>query len=98
AHMGLLPRFRGMNVAEWAALIGSPVGCSVYWMSRGIDTGPIILTRDVSIAGCATIDEVRSRVDAAKLDALDEVLRMVLEQRSVPAGRRQQPEDGRQFY
>ena len=98
AHMGLLPRFRGMNVAEWAALTGSPVGCSVYWMSRGIDTGPIILTRDVSIEGCATIDDLRERVDVAQLDALDEALRMVSEQRFVPTGRAQRLDEGQQFY
>src|SRR4029077_14596152 len=70
----------------------------VYWMSRGIDTGPIILNRDVNIEGCATIDELRERVDVAQLDALDEALRMVLEQRFVPTGRAQRLDEGQQFY
>jgi methionyl-tRNA formyltransferase len=30
AHMGLLPGYRGINVAEWAALEGAPVGCTVH--------------------------------------------------------------------
>jgi hypothetical protein len=52
----------------------------------------------VSIDGCATIDDVRQRVDVAQLDALDDVLRMVLEQRFVPAGRAQRLDEGQQFY
>jgi methionyl-tRNA formyltransferase len=98
AHMALLPRFRGMNVAEWAALTDHPVGRSVYWMTRGIDTGPVILTRHVGTDGCASIASLRDRVDAAQLDALDAVLRMLVDERRVARAREQRAEDGQQFY
>src|SRR5262249_7385110 len=98
AHMGLLPRFRGMNVAEWAALTGSPVGCSGYWMTRGIDTGPVAVTREVDVAGCTTIEELRACVDAAQLDELDAVVRMIVEERRLPRAQQQRAGDGRQFY
>jgi methionyl-tRNA formyltransferase len=67
-------------------------------MSRGIDTGPIVLTREVSIDGCATIDDLRERVDAAQLDALDSVVRMLVEQGRAPIPREQRPDEGQQFY
>src|SRR5436309_2693224 len=47
AHIGVLPAYRGMNVAEWAALEGGSVGCSVHFIDTGIDTGPILATRGV---------------------------------------------------
>src|SRR6185436_8391054 len=47
AHMGILPGYRGMNVAEWAAFNDDPVGCTVFWVDQGIDTGPIVVTRSV---------------------------------------------------
>ncbi len=64
AHMGILPFHRGMNVAEWAALEGRTVGCSVFWLDEGIDTGPLIATVDVDVSSCRSIDELRDRVDA----------------------------------
>jgi len=98
AHMGLLPQFRGMNVAEWAALTGSRVGCSVYWMTRGIDTGPIVMTHEVAADGCRSIDELRACVDKAQLDALDGVARTIVEERRAPSHREQRVADGRQYY
>src|SRR6185312_824748 len=47
AHMGILPRYRGMNVAEWACLEGNPVGCTVHLVNAGIDTGDIVAVDEV---------------------------------------------------
>jgi folate-dependent phosphoribosylglycinamide formyltransferase PurN len=70
AHMGLLPAYRGMNVAEWAALEGAPVGCTVHLIDSGIDTGPILATQEVDIAGCGSIAALRDAVDRAQLALL----------------------------
>jgi len=74
AHMGLLPAYRGMNVAEWAALDGAPVGCTVHLIDTGIDTGPILATRDVDISGCGSIAALRDAVDRAQLALLGDVV------------------------
>jgi methionyl-tRNA formyltransferase len=42
AHYGLLPRYRGMNVAEWSVFHDDPVGVSVHKVDAGIDTGDIV--------------------------------------------------------
>jgi hypothetical protein len=74
AHMGLLPAYRGMNVAEWAALEGAPVGCTVHLIDTGIDTGPILATREVDISGCGSIAALRQIVDRAQLALLGDVV------------------------
>jgi folate-dependent phosphoribosylglycinamide formyltransferase PurN len=74
AHMGLLPAYRGMNVAEWAALEGAPVGCTVHLIDSGIDTGPILAMQRVDIAGCGSIAALRDAVDRAQLALLGDIV------------------------
>src|SRR5205823_2979375 len=78
AHMGLLPAFRGMNVVEWAALEGTHVGCTVHWIDSGVDTGPILATREVDVAGCDTIAALREAVDRAQLALLGEIVETII--------------------
>jgi folate-dependent phosphoribosylglycinamide formyltransferase PurN len=78
AHMGLLPAYRGMNVAEWAALGGAPVGCTVHLIDAGIDTGPILATQEVAIAGCGSIAALRGAVDRAQLALLGDIVESII--------------------
>jgi folate-dependent phosphoribosylglycinamide formyltransferase PurN len=78
AHMGLLPAYRGMNVAEWAALEGAPVGCTVHLIDTGIDTGPILATQEVAIAGCGSIAALRGAVDRAQLALLGDIVESIV--------------------
>ncbi len=78
AHMGLLPAYRGMNVAEWAALEGAPVGCTVHLIDTGIDTGPILATQEVAIAGCGSIAALRGAVDRAQLALLGDIVESII--------------------
>jgi methionyl-tRNA formyltransferase len=74
AHMGLLPAHRGVNVAEWAALEGATIGCTVHWIDTGIDTGPILATQEIDTAGCRSIEALRDTVDRAQLALLGDVV------------------------
>ena len=78
AHMGLLPAYRGMNVAEWAALEGAPVGCTVHLIDAGIDTGPILATREVDIRYCGSIEALRGAVDRAQLTLLGDIIESIV--------------------
>jgi methionyl-tRNA formyltransferase len=98
AHMGILPFYRGMNVAEWATLNGDRAGCSVFWVDEGIDTGPVIATRHVAVEGCRSIDALRARVGDNQLALLDETLRSIVDDRSQPSSREQHRDEGRQFF
>jgi hypothetical protein len=98
AHMGLLPFYRGMNVAEWAALNMDPVGCTVHYVDTGIDTGAIIATRSVDRRTAASISELRELVDRVQIRLLSEVLEWIFSNQTMPAVRMQTVEEGIQFF
>jgi methionyl-tRNA formyltransferase len=98
AHMGLLPFYRGMNVAEWAALCHDAIGVTVHCVDTGVDTGDILLTARVDGATAKSIAEMRERCDAAQVAHLATVLHYVQETGSLPPRTPQRPEEGRQFF
>ena len=49
SHIGLLPRYRGRSVMEWSILEGGATGITAFLVDEGIDTGPIVLCREVPI-------------------------------------------------
>ena len=83
--MALLPDVRGMNVAEWSVFEGTAAGCAVHVIDRGIDTGPVLATRIVDIAGCRSIADLRRVVDRAQLDLLGEVVGSIVASGELPA-------------
>lgn len=84
AHMGLIPVYRGMGAAEWPALEGGSVGCSVHVIDPGIDTGPLLARRSLDMAGCHSTGALWKLVDEAQLGLLAEVLRSVIETGALP--------------
>ncbi|MEW6375222.1 MAG: methionyl-tRNA formyltransferase [Thermodesulfobacteriota bacterium] len=49
-HPSLLPRHRGANAINWAIIQGEPrTGLTIFWVDQGIDTGPILLQKEVEI-------------------------------------------------
>ena len=98
AHMGVLPRYRGMNVAEWAVLEGGPVGCTVHVVDEGIDTGPILLVRPCAPDSPSDIGSLRSVVDREQLRALGDVLQWIHATGALPPARPQTPVEGRQYF
>jgi hypothetical protein len=70
AHQGALPRFRGMNVIEWAVLEGHPPAITVHFVDAGVDTGDIIAIEPVPIQPGDTLQAVRTRASAQQVDLL----------------------------
>src|SRR5262249_38597239 len=98
AHMGLLPFYRGMNVTEWAAFNGDPVGCTAHLIDAGIDTGPIVCVQEVVTTGARTVVELRTRVDEAQIALLGRVVRYASTTGTLPLLWEQAPSIGRQFF
>jgi folate-dependent phosphoribosylglycinamide formyltransferase PurN len=98
AHMGLLPFYRGMNVTEWAAFNGDPIGCTVHLIDQGIDTGDIVVVHPVDACGATDIASLRASVDAAQVELLGEVVGYVAAMGELPPCRSQRAEEGRQFF
>jgi len=49
-HPSLLPRHRGASGINWAVIQGDTrTGLTILWVDRGIDTGPILLQKEVDI-------------------------------------------------
>jgi len=98
AHMGLLPAYRGMNVAEWAAWNRDSVGCAVHLIDAGIDTGDILITREVDASRACNIGELRHLVDESQIALLGEVLQYVLKTGELPPRRSQTSAEGLQYF
>jgi methionyl-tRNA formyltransferase len=49
-HPSLLPRHRGGSAINWAIIQGdTQTGLTIFWVDKGIDTGPILLQKEVEI-------------------------------------------------
>jgi methionyl-tRNA formyltransferase len=49
-HPSLLPRHRGRSAINWAVIQGETrTGLSIFWVDAGIDTGPVLLQKEVEI-------------------------------------------------
>lgn len=59
AHMGAMPRYRGMNVIEWAVYEDQPTEVSVMIMNKSIDGGDEIMQAPIDIHGVKTILDLR---------------------------------------
>lgn len=49
-HPSLLPKYRGRSAINWALISGeTKTGISLFWVDEGIDTGPLLLTKEVAV-------------------------------------------------
>jgi methionyl-tRNA formyltransferase len=77
-HGSLLPRWRGAAPIQRALLAGdSMTGVTIMRMEAGLDTGPMLLTREVSIAATESAGVVHDKLAALGgeliVDALDSI-------------------------
>lgn len=61
AHMGPLPRFRGMNALEWSLLLDAPPAVTLHFVAAGIDTGDLIAQEPIPVRAGDTIAALRAR-------------------------------------
>jgi methionyl-tRNA formyltransferase len=49
-HPSILPRHRGASAINWAIIQGDTrTGLTILWVDKGVDTGPILLQKEVEI-------------------------------------------------
>ncbi len=54
-HPSILPRHRGASAINWAVIMGDDrTGLTIFWPDGGIDTGPILLQKEIEIGPGAT--------------------------------------------
>jgi methionyl-tRNA formyltransferase len=55
-HPSLLPRHRGPSSINWPIIWGeTKTGLTIFWPDNGLDTGPILLQKDVEILDTDTL-------------------------------------------
>jgi methionyl-tRNA formyltransferase len=55
-HPSLLPKHRGPSSINWPIIWGeSTTGLTIFWPDKGLDTGPILLQKEVEIAETDTL-------------------------------------------
>ena len=72
-HASLLPRWRGAAPIQRAIMAGdAETGMMVMKMDKGLDTGPVALTRKVAIGPDMTAGELHDRLSAVGAEAMVE--------------------------
>jgi methionyl-tRNA formyltransferase len=55
-HPSLLPRHRGPSAINWAIIQGeTKTGVAIFWPDEGLDTGPVLLLKEVEITAEDTL-------------------------------------------
>jgi methionyl-tRNA formyltransferase len=76
-HPSLLPRHRGPSSINWPIIMGETrTGLTIFWPDNGLDTGPILLQKEVEIRDTDTLgslyfDRLYPMGVAALLEAVD---------------------------
>lgn len=62
-HPSLLPSFPGLEAQQQAWEYGVQVsGCTVHLVDEGLDSGPIVIQRVISLEGAKGVEDVASRI------------------------------------
>ncbi len=96
AHMGLLPYFRGMNVLEWSIFYNRKIGVTVHFIDRGIDTGDILMFKEIAVESGDTIEDLRDKSGIINLELINSVILRL--SRGTLQRIRQLSEEGKQFF
>ena len=77
-HGSLLPKYRGASPVQWTVLQGDTVGgVTTMRMDEGLDTGDIILQREIPLDAQETAGSYFDKVSSAGADLLIETLQKV---------------------
>jgi phosphoribosylglycinamide formyltransferase-1 len=88
-HPALLPSFPGLNVQKKALDYGVKFsGCTVHFVTEGVDTGPIIIQRAVPVNQDDTVESLSERILAEEHKIYPEAIRLFSEDRLEVRGRR----------
>ena len=80
-HPSLLPKHRGGSAINWAVINGeTKTGLTIFWPDKGIDTGPILLQKEVEIGPDDTVGSLYfNKLFPLGVEALAESVQLVRE-------------------
>ncbi len=75
SHLALLPEIRGMSSPEWSLLCAVPLGTTIHFMDRGVDTGPVLLRHEFEGADdCDLLADLRNRMIAEGIELVGQAV------------------------
>jgi methionyl-tRNA formyltransferase len=99
-HSGILPEYRGMDVVEWTAAeekmeeVG--FGATLHLMDSGVDSGPILIKRNIEIRAGDDFKSIRERLEVLMVELMIAGVRGLKDGNLIPIP--QKPSDGRQYF
>ncbi len=88
-HPALLPSFPGIAGWKQALDYGAKyAGCTVHFVNAGIDSGPIVIQRQVPVMDDDTPSTLHARIQVEEHIAYPEAIRLLSEHRLLVVGRR----------
>ena len=78
-HPSLLPKHRGGSAINWAIINGeTKTGITIFWPDKGIDTGPILLQKEVEISPDDTVGSIYfNKLFPLGIEALAESIELI---------------------
>ncbi len=88
-HPALCPSFPGVEAQKQAFEYGVKVtGCTVHLVDEGVDTGPIILQKAVTVLDDDTVEKLRDRILIEEHKALPEAINLLVNNKIKVEGRK----------
>lgn len=81
-HPALLPAFPGAHAIQdaWEAKV-KKTGVTVHFVDPGVDTGPIILQRKISVLSSDTLETLEARIHQIEYELFPQALNLVLSEK-----------------
>jgi methionyl-tRNA formyltransferase len=95
-HHGWLPKYRGVNTAEWSVYYGDDIYITTHFVDPKIDTGEILLRKRIEIDKTDSIESVRKKCRVESVDLILKTFELL-----VKGGYKveiQNQEEGKQFF
>tara|TARA_Y100001954_G_scaffold234479_1_gene290079 strand:- start:767 stop:1600 length:834 start_codon:yes stop_codon:yes gene_type:complete len=97
-HMGVLPKYRGMDVVEWPLLNKdfNNIGITLHFMAKGVDTGDILRITKIQLKQKDSVKNLRIRFEPVMVREMVDVVINCLCGKIIP--KKQKIEEGKQFF
>jgi methionyl-tRNA formyltransferase len=91
-HASLLPKYRGAAPINWAIINGErETGVTTFFIEEKVDTGAILLQRQVPIGPEETAGQLHDRLALVGAELLVETVNQIAEGKAVPVPQRGEP-------
>lgn len=98
SHAGPLPQVRGMSAPEWSLLKELPLCSTAHLMDVGVDTGPLLMAKQLPADECfESLDQLRHRLAALGIEIKLDAVRG-LEDGTLEARPQQRTSDDLQYF